>query len=274
MEQKKMIRVFYKRDGRTPIAHVFAPLDYDAQHCPRMMQPQWEEPEHAEAYMDRVLERFSLTDRGIVIMPMGKVPGWYPSSQWHTGEEWRQELLIRRLNNWKKEKRDRTIELFTGFRVSDPHHLQMVKSQPPDPNQPHLLHKLLANIEPWITQIPIHRWWMDHASHPINIDIAIRVASWLRRQRGLIMGVEAYPRLLDKPDKPLDIRSLQYVPAYAITRFVMNRDPDHKWQCPDNCEMLIILRNPENPTQEWVDSYRSRGFVVGSLSAQLDKLVI
>lgn len=265
----------YTPDLRTPIVHVLSSQNYHPVDHPRMMNTAWADEETADAHLTEALERMTQTDRGIFAMPMGKLPGWYASSQWHTGETWRQELLVSKINDWCRAKHGRTIELFIGCRVArSPYHLFMAGSIPPDPANAEAMRRFIPNVLPWVSQIKLHRLILDNSATSANYPAIPRLAEWCQTHWGLTIAIEAYLTIRNGADVELVEEAMELTPSYATSAFIQSRDPTNEWVVPQGAEALAIMRNPEIPTQEWVDSLRQRGFTVGSLSPQCDKLVV
>lgn len=265
----------YTPDLRTPIVHSFTPWKYHPTDCPRCFMLDWETEDSASVHLDDILDRMTQTNRGIMMMPMGKTRGWFASSQWHTGEKWRQDLLIDKINDWLRIDRRRTMELFIGCRPANPHHLSMAGCRAPDPSDPVALSSFCATVLPWITRTKIHRLWLDHSSTAFNYPAVQRLSPWCRAMHGLQLGIEAFRTTHVGPGEwDLDELALEREPAFALSKFVQQRDADEQWICPPGAEALVICRRTDNPTQDWVDGLRDRGFTVGSVSISTDSLVV
>jgi len=264
----------YVPDLRTPLVTPLAPMNYHPTDCPRSMQEAWENEESADVHLTQKLARMAVTGRGIFTMPMGKVPGWYPASQWHSGEEWRQKLLVSKINDWCRAKRGRTIEIFVGFRVQSPYHLTP-GGRPPQPGDVKAMGDFVANVLPWVTNIKLHRLILDNTSTTANYPYFKRLVKWCQSHWGLTVTNEAFvTQHIGAGEWLLDQDALEFAPGYATSSFVTPRDSDQEWVVPHGCEALVTLRQQDNPTQEWVDSLRMRGFTVGSISPSCDQYVL
>jgi hypothetical protein len=128
---------------------------------------------------------------------------------------------------------------------------------------------------PWISRTDIHRLILDHGSTRFNYPHVRKMAAWCQKEWGLQLTIEAFKTNKVGPGEwELDEDALEEMPGYAMSQFIMPRDPDGEWACPPGAEALAICRWVEKPTQEWVDSLRGRGFTVGSISPQCDELVL
>lgn len=260
----------YAPDYRPVIVNAFSPMNF--REHPNGLHPDWYNRQTAPQYLDEVFARFSRTNRGMLYMPAGRVGGWYAAAQWYTMEPWRRELLIDRTNEWLSGNPNRTVELFIGCRPPTSVYHLAPGPYNCDPGHQPALSRFVANVLPWVSNLHLHRLWLDHASTNFNWPHVKNMAMWCKQNWGLQLGAEAFRNVKVAPQEwELIQEDMEEMPMFCLSTFAQTRDADEEWGSIG--EAIVCLRNIDNPTEEWVDGLRERGFIVGSMSPTTDHLV-
>jgi hypothetical protein len=189
--------------------------------------------------------------RFIFWLPAGKIPlhehvmpsaNWMPLSR-RDKRHW-QEIF-----EWAKQTRT-SIEIYNGWNPHNPHTIEMPRDMlfPPDYTTNESDREFARlNIRPW-ADLGCKKIWFDWAmlaSNPNNRASFLKNAKWLEDQYGIVVGGEAIPATLGKPD----MKYISKHPFLAMYKFLMDpktgRDRG-KWRFPSYSEVVCVLNSKGN----------------------------
>jgi len=207
-----------------------------------------------------------------------------PASQYWPMPLWKREGLEKYLKRWIHAHRgtgddDISIGIYVGYRITSPCKISSLDRHVPDMSNPADACAVYQNLRPWI-KIGIDQVWFDASSQNLRTDAPTPIApeqllqiGQSRNYRGIRIGGEAIPRVVENGQEKPNETMLAYAPFMALRRFYesfpciptrVTCRPGTSWVVPVSSEVGVGFQRDISLSPlslDIVKDYVNRGFV-------------